>query len=442
MKVLLVLFAFISLAHASVLKAPPSFEVTRGVKAVFVDIKTIDVKLVYDYRNEKVEARSTLVFKQNTIGKPLFDLIPEPSSVLLGEKALKLVSISLPDNASSARALSKSLEPGEYTLKVVNNITKNIRYYTDGLRSAFWMSDLTDRRYLEQYLPVNLEFDQYKINFEVEVINTEKEHQVRTNGEVKTLAKNHFSISYPEYFTASSVFFHMMPKNAFPEENFIFKSIDGREIPVTIYTNNRMSPYVDRTKRVLPELEKDYGPFPHNKIVIYGAGSGGMEYCGATITSLSALGHELIHSYFARGVMPARGNSGWVDEAIASWRDSGYRQSTTRNLSTSRMAGHSVYRRTTDRNAYSKGARFMGFLDKKFQDKGGLKPFLKKFKEERLFKPFLTNEFQNDLQNHFGEDLSPEFSKYIYGNGKSLEGPVEENPFHPKLSEEELLELL
>jgi hypothetical protein len=49
-----------------------------------------------------------------------------------------------------------------------------------------------------------------------------------------------------------------------------------------------------------------------------------MEYCGATMTDPGALGHELTHSWFARGVMPANGNTGWIDEAVASWRDDGY----------------------------------------------------------------------------------------------------------------------
>jgi hypothetical protein len=141
--------------------------------------------------------------------------------------------------------------------------------------------------------------------------------------------------------------------------------------------------------------------------------------------------------------MPARGNSGWVDEAIASWRDGGYREYQTRNLSSSQMAGHSIYRRTTDRNAYSKGARFMGFLHGKFSSHGGLKPFLKKFKDERLFKPFLTKDFQNDLEAHFGEELTQEFDRYIYGNSKStITNEPLVNPNHPKLSEQDLLNLL
>ena len=43
------------------------------------------------------------------------------------------------------------------------------------------------------------------------------------------------------------------------------------------------------------------------------------------------------------------------------------------------MAGHSQYKRTTDRDAYTKGERFIAHLDYKFKAQGGLLPFLKDF---------------------------------------------------------------
>jgi hypothetical protein len=442
MKVLLVLLAMVSVANANGLNVPDNFEL-KNRTAVFVDITDIQTTIEYNVLTSEVKAKTKLNFIQSVEGSPIIDLIPQASKVLIDSKTTRLDKVSLPGNVSSVRVLGLILKPGKHELIIENEISKNIRFQNKGVKSAFWMSDLSDRRYLEQYLPANLEYDQYKIDFEVEIIGAGLEHKILANGEVKQLAKNHFSISFPKYFTASSVYYHLIPENSFNEESFNFKSVDGREIPVTIYSSNSLSAYVKKTKSVLTELEGDYGPFPHRKVVIYGAGSGGMEHCGATITSLSALGHELTHSYFARGIMPARGNAGWVDEAIASWRDAGYREYRTRSLSASQMAGHSIYRRTTDRNAYSKGAKFMGYLHGKFSGAGGLKPFLKKFKDDRLFKPFLTKDFQDDLEAHFGEELTQEFNRYIYGISKSTIGAVaEENPNHPKLSEQELLNLL
>jgi hypothetical protein len=442
MKVLLVFLSMISIANAAGLNAPDNFEL-KNRTAVFVDVTDIQTTIQYNVATSVVKAETKLSFIQLVEGSPIIDLTPKASKILIDSVTTTLDEVSLPGKTSTVRVLGLILKPGKHELVIQNLISKNVRFENKGVKSAFWMSDLSDRRYLEQYLPANLEYDQYKMNFEIEILGAEVEHQILANGDVKKLAKNHFSISFPNYYTASSVYYHLMPENSFKEKSFNFKSIDGRDIPVTVYSGGSLSSYIKKTKSVLAELEGDYGPFPHNKVIIYGAGSGGMEHCGATITSLSALGHELTHSYFARGIMPARGNAGWVDEAIASWRDAGYKEYQTRNLSRSKMAGHSIYRRTTDRNAYSKGARFMGYLHGKFSEAGGLKPFLKKFKDDRLFKPFLTKDFQDDLEAHFGEELTQEFNRYIYGSSKrKVNIPAEENPNHPKLSEQELLNLL
>src|SRR5690606_12751374 len=146
-------------------------------------------------------------------------------------------------------------------------------------------------------------------------------------------------------------------------KDFTYTSVDGREIPITVY-----SPWKSRTKRckketirVMQELEADYGPWGHPSFVAYGTlpGTGGMEHAGATATSFGALDHEMLHSYFAKGVVPANGNSGWIDEAIASWRDKGYQRLPKPGFSGSNLGAHSPYKRNTDDRAYALGAKFM-----------------------------------------------------------------------------------
>ena len=44
-----------------------------------------------------------------------------------------------------------------------------------------------------------------------------------------------------------------------------------------------------------------------------------MEYDGATTASVAALEHEVFHSWFGRGVKPARAADGWIDEAWTTW---------------------------------------------------------------------------------------------------------------------------
>ncbi|OUR99578.1 hypothetical protein A9Q84_00730 [Halobacteriovorax marinus] len=423
--------------------APPTLNLERSSKGIFVDFKTASSVITYDIKTRKALATTTIEFSQSVAGKPIFDLVNNPSSLLIDGVSAVSKTTSM-NGVSKVRYIDKKLTIGNHTLVIENDITKNLSWSSTYVRSAFWMSDLSDRKYLEQYLPTNLEYDQYKNSFEIKIINSEIEHVLYTNGDLLEISKNHWTVSYPETFTASSLFFHMSKKGLKDEKKEIYKSIDGREIPVTVYTNQSVNRFMSSTLRILAELEKDYGPWPHKQVIVYGAGSGGMEYCGATITSHSALGHELTHSYFARGIMPAHGNSGWVDEAIASWRDGGYRSYSKRSLSKTIMASHSTYQRTTDRNAYSKGMKFIGYLHGKFKEQESFKVFLKSFFETRKFKPFKTHEFKSAVEAFYNTTLTNEFDTYIYGrNGiDKSDIKVKENAFHPHLSSKELFNLL
>jgi len=438
--------ALTSFAQAELAKAPPALSVDRtSNKAVFTDFLSAQYKVTYDVRKSSAYAESAIEFATEQEGMPIFDLVPTPLNVALDGKTVDSMFYNI-QNVTAFRYLTTVVPAGRHHLVIKNNISENVTFNGTGVRSAFWTSDLDDRTFLEQYLPANLEFDTYASTIDVVVTGTEQEHEIFTNGEIQVLGKNQFRIQTPNHFNASSLFFHIVPKSTFRQTSFNYRSIDGRDIPVLIYTGSvDLAAFKTKTAQTLAELERDYGPFPHPKVVIYGAGSGGMEYHGATITSLWALAHELTHSYFARGIMPANGNSGWIDEAIASWRDDGYRQNQISELSPSTMAGKSVYMRMTDDNAYTKGSRFMGYMDKLLSAKGGLKKFLKGFFEEFHFNPFTTELFKQQLEQFYGQSLDVEFNKYIYGRGQKIKELSEEhhdNAYHPRLTKEQLRQLL
>src|SRR5690606_18911254 len=159
-----------------------------------------------------------------------------------------------------------------------------VSFKSNAVAAAFWTSDLSDRQYLEQYLPASFEYDAVAMTLSVEVVGADDvSHTIRANGEVRTEGKNRFTVVFPEYYTASSVFFHLTPETAFPARAFTYRSVDGRNIPVEIYSSYDLGSFEAEAKKVLAELESDYGPFPHSKVVVYGTGpmTGGMEYSGA-----------------------------------------------------------------------------------------------------------------------------------------------------------------
>lgn len=440
--------AFSAGAFASDLaRAPESFTV-QGARAVYVDFQELDAKITYDLRTKSASVVTTIRFEAQEAGQPIFDLRPEATSIELDGFPAGALSVKTPDNATTVRVLQTHVAPGAHELVVRSPLVSLVDWKSDGVHSAFWMSDLSDRQYLEQFLPANLEFDQYAMTFEVKFLNASKRQVLYTNGVVEELSGQHFMVRFPPHFTASSVFFHTAPEGVMAEERFSFTSIDGRELPVVIYLRpsllgsaaTQLARVKAETLRVLQELEADYGPFLHPSLTIYNAGQGGMEYCGATITSFEALGHELIHSYFARGVMPANGNAGWIDEAIASWRDRGYPRGTGFSGSAN-LANMAPYTRTTARAAYGYGATFMSNLDAYFSEQGGLKSLLRRLVQERAFMPFITEDFIDWAQGHYRAELVPLFKRHVF-SGSSTRTTVEESVHHRKLTEAELRELL
>lgn len=203
-----------------------------------------------------------------------------------------------------------------------------------------------------------------------------------------------------------------------------------REIPIKAYGEApaEVEQALADASEVLRELEQTYGPYTHDSLLIYCTGNinGGMEYAGATMTSLEALGHEVTHSWFARGVMPANGNAGWIDEAIARWRDFGYPRAP--NLPARppvNLAGFSPYRRHTPSESYAMGSLLLSELDQMFSAGGGLRPVLARLFQEKQRQLISTLFFQTFLEETTGISLGPIFDRYVYGKSDWTEHPHE-----------------
>ena len=291
MKYLVLYFIFCTHVFADIEKAPRSFK-HQGKRAVFVDFKYAHYDITYNARMGKAWAISTINFDMPDKGYPLFDSVSRPSYVTVNNKKTKQTLIRTPGEASWMRMIDEELEPGNYTLEIKTPIQKGTFYqrYKAGwarASSGFFIRDLSDRTFVEKYLPTNYEYDQYKMDMDVKVEGTKRWHSLFANGKVTKISENQYHVSMPEWYTASSVYFHLVPINKFVRWYLTYPSIDGRNIPVTIYSKYRFyNHYVKRTAwNVLKELERDYGPYPHDKLIIYGTGiRGGMEHAGATET--------------------------------------------------------------------------------------------------------------------------------------------------------------
>jgi hypothetical protein len=425
---------------------PKSFNTSSGT-AVFVDFTHATYHLTYDIDKKRSNVLADIRFRMPEAGRPIFDSVAHPTSVLLNGEKVSSSEVSTPSNETKVRILNREVSEGIHRMTIEIPLLNLVNFSSGGVKSAFWNSDLNNRGFLERYLPANFEFDQVKMDFVVKFIGGRSKQKIYTNGDIQEHSPSVYSISYPEYFNSSSIFFHTVPEHTVNEMRFNIKSIDGRNIPTIVYSSKNfwgsssdLNEVKQETVAVVNELEADYGPFPHPTITIYNAGSGGMEYAGATMSEIRAIGHELFHSYFARGVMPANGNSGWLDEALASWRDKGYRRSTSLS-GTSRMSALAYYTRYTDYTAYSFGEQFMSYMDGKLEAKGGLKPFMRYMVKNRLFAPLFVEEFMQEMTNFYGISVEEDFYKYTFGN-QSLQNASlkmrDIHPMHQKMTMEEL----
>ncbi len=445
--------------RADALLAPPSFKV-NGKTVVFGDIKKVDSTVVLDVATKKSTVKAVVEFAIAEKGQPAIELVPRASKVIVDGKeidAAAYADVRDPANESNFKVVGVELEPGVHKVEIEYEMTAGVRYSGDSVELFARKSDLENRAMDEQYFPTNLEYDQYPGSITFDIRGTQAEHRVMTNGDVTKVDGKHV-VTFPAHYNTASLFLNVINPTRFSISEDVFKSASGAEIPITVYTPgnlvigkaperfgdavglkpeaptvpsgdvNLSSPEaahrgVELTKQALAKHEKDFGPYPHPRVLVRVSGSGGMEYSGATETSLNALQHELHHQWFARSAQPANGNSGWIDEAMASWHDNGYPRSSSEPWSPRKLSGFPAWHRITPQAAYNHGASLMAYLDSVFASKGGLRPVMKKFFEIYTKKVFTTEQLVDHLKKEgegLGFDFDALFKKQVYGTGLHL----------------------
>lgn len=413
-------------AHSNVSNfklAPPSF-IHEDKNIVWSDFINAEYNLEFDVKDKKATSYTKITLKTSEKGYPVFDLVSSPNKILIDGELTTQQEISTPSQETKIRFINKELIPGTYTIEIYSPIEHGVTFKEDTVSALFSMKDLKDREFLEKYLPTNFEYDQYKMKLSIVVANSQKEHILMTNGKKMASSNNEFIYEFPAYFNTSSIFIHLFPKGSYSILSYKTNSIDGRSIPIIIY-----SPYIPlnlynnfikaQINSIFKELENDYGPWPHPHLIWLGKIQlrGGMEYAGAAVSGILPIGHELQHNYFARAVMPANGNAGWIDEGVARWSDFFSLKDDNIDYDHGNIGGQSPYHRKTAKGSYQKGRYFMQHIHYLLskRNKSGLKGFLKYFYNKRKFTVITTKDFQSDLESYYGENLDSIFNKHIYG---------------------------
>lgn len=420
------IFLMISINVFAIENSPPDFAFKSGI-AVFVDFTDANYKVDIDFKKRTSSVVSRIKFYQDKAGYPIFDIRTKIQDLKVNNVKSSASEIIPPMAETKVRVLNKLMSKGHHVLEVTSDIAEfagGIEFEEGKLDFDFSLSDMMDREFFEIWAVTNLEFDQFSSVLELLIKNSNIQHKVYNNGTVTYKSGNHFKIQFPEYFSTSSAYIHIVPVNEYRELTFNILSSTGREIPVTIYTNEdpTQDDILDRakkeTEKVVKELEERIAPWPQPQLLIHiFEGSSGMEYHGATASGIEDLKHEIIHSYFARGVMPADGRSSWIDEAVTEWITHDYQSlkfpcSNAIDCSIKLNSLPPYIRHTTV--WYSHGEAFISYLDYKFSDKGGMITFLAHFFEQYKFKTITTEIFQKEMELFFSTDLTNDFQTYIY----------------------------
>lgn len=413
-------------------KVPAGFAVSGG-KAVFVDFRNLEATLRFDAKGQTAQVTARLTFQQGEAGFPLLDLLPDAKALRVDGKTLApsaFKTVSDPDDESQMRMVQERLPAGAHTLEITYDLPVgdlvdfdqgSVRLYTN-------YDDLRPRGFSEKWLPSSFEYDQHPATLDFVIEGTDRPHRIMTPAEVKTLGPNRFQVRFPEFYNTAAPFLEIIDPRKFEILETTYKGVEA-EIPLVFYGSDRgeLERALQITQKTFAQMERDFGPYAHKKFValITGDIGGGMEYAGATATDLWALAHEINHSWYARAVMPQSGNAGWMDEAIASWGDNGYRRAggVASGSRFPQLDGFSPYRRYTTSSSYGHGATVISELDYVFRNQGGLRSQLHDYYMERRYSTVTTHDFMGFLQKRTDYKLSELFSRKVFG-GKPTDATI------------------
>jgi aminopeptidase N len=150
-----------------------------------------------------------------------------------------------------------------------------------------------------------------------------------------------------------------------------------------------------------------------------------MEYDGATTATVPALEHEVFHSWFGRGVKPARAADGWIDEAWTSWATTSRRVEQPRFHSEElpldappvELYPQHPWARHTPLAAYTDGARLFAGLAFLFGGPERLRTAMAEWYRANAGRSATTDGLAAHLTAWSGVDIGPWWARFVHGRG-------------------------
>jgi hypothetical protein len=303
-----------------------------------------------------------------------------------------------------------------------------------GLRFDLWMSDLQPGRYLEMWMPAPLVHDQFALNLRIDLTGHERPHTLVANtaGVDAAPSAGRWDLCYPAHFTALSPMLVFAPTDEV-ELRRSSVNLPGRDRSLGLVCARHTEAEADLAaceadiRAWLAYMAARYGPWVHGDTfwAFVWAPGRGMEYDGATTASVAALEHEVFHSWFGRGVKPARAADGWIDEAWTSWATSSRRVEQPRFHSEElpldappvELYPQHPWARHTPAAAYTDGARLFAGLAFLFGGPERLRTAMAEWYRVNAGRSATTDGLAAHLNAWSGIDISPWWARYVHGRG-------------------------
>ncbi|HEX7167008.1 MAG TPA: hypothetical protein VF230_08505 [Acidimicrobiales bacterium] len=386
-----------------------------------MDVTAIDATLSFDCRVRMAYVESVVRFEIVDDGlEPVFDLRQHVSSAELDGAS---IDPSLVDHDErDVRVVRAALAPGAHELRLrydldvprtVDPLAVGWTSNAPGVVFDLWMSDLHTGRYLESWIPAPLCHDRFALAVDVEITGTSQPHAVFANGEYTERG-----VRYPASFTSLSPMLVIAPESRVEVEEAsgvtVFK-LAGPEVDLGA-CHSSIREYLAHNGEVFGEYA-----FGDRFLAYVWGTTRGMEYDGATTSSVGALEHEVFHSWFGRGVKPASANDGWIDEAFCVW----YTASAPRMRQWAERFDPSEapvvlrppgpFDRFTPREAYTTGPRFFAGVADVLGGPDALVAAMRQVYADYRGGFLSTDDLQWSLSEAAGQDLGWAFARWVHG---------------------------
>jgi len=424
--------------------APPP--VSAGSKRIVApSVDQISCSLRFDVTAAEAYAEATVEFRGGAVdGLPALDLRQEIEWARLDGMDLSPADLARRDLGAGAaagmRVLDVLVEAGSrhrlevgYRLETPDAEGANpIGWVPDGVNFDLWMSDLHPGRYLEMWVPAPLIHDRFSLRLDVAVEGSDRAHTVIANtaGVDAEPGRRSWSLLYPAHFTALSPMLVLAPTDALEVRRTAFP-LAGRDRSLGLVTARPLDVEADLAsceadlQAWLSYMAARYQPWIHGDTfwaVLWGPGRG-MEYDGATTASVPALEHEAFHSWFGRGVKPARASDGWIDEAFTVWSTAADRHQIARfsaeELSMDEppvvLYPSHPWSRHTPTESYREGARLFAGLAYRFGGPDRLRAAMADWYRANAGELVTTDGLAAHLKLWSGLDLAPMWARFVHG---------------------------